>query len=204
MSRVMEVTVYTFDELSEKAQDKAIEDFRTDVDYPWGGEDRDTLNAFEKVFPVKIKDWSYGGQGSYISFDFNQPWEDGFYHDGEYEEVELYRIRLRTYILNNYYETLFPPKYLGYVKGKSIYSKINREFTCSFTGFCRDMNILDPLINFIKKPVPGKTLEDLMRDCLDSWLDACDKDYEWQSSDECIRETIKANNYEFDEYGNMI
>ena len=44
----MEVTVYTFDELNEKAQAKAIEDFRSDIDYPSGKDSRDTLDACNK------------------------------------------------------------------------------------------------------------------------------------------------------------
>jgi len=42
-----------------------------------------------------------------------------------------------------------------------------------------------------------------MHDCLHNWLFGCRDDYEYQLSDESIIENIQANEYEFDEDGNL-
>jgi hypothetical protein len=186
-------TVYKFEELPEDVQEKVVENFGNDTSYFWEGENRDTLMAFEKVFPVKVRNWEYGYR-NFINFDSLVD-----------DEVKGFTgVRLMKYIINHYYDDLFKPKYLGYVKGKARRSRIQRENSCVLTGYCLDDDILRPIYDFLKKPDKSNTFDDILSDCLHSWISACNKDYEYRQSREAIVGEIAANDYEFDEKGNIV
>ena len=58
------IKVYKFSELDPKVQEKVIEQFQNeDWLYSWQDENNETLKAFEKIFPVIVRDWEYGGCG---------------------------------------------------------------------------------------------------------------------------------------------
>lgn len=64
--------VYTFDELSPEAKERAIEYFQTSVDdlYGWGQENVDSLKAFADRAGFKVLDWSIGlCSYSYVKID---------------------------------------------------------------------------------------------------------------------------------------
>ena len=52
--------VYSFNELSDKAKEKARDDYRMHSDYPWHDENRNSIETFCKYFGVKLTDWSVG------------------------------------------------------------------------------------------------------------------------------------------------
>jgi hypothetical protein len=74
---------------------------------------------------------------------------------------------------------------------------------CVLTGYCIDYDILKPLYDFIKTPNDSETLEDILYDCLQSWVYACQDDYETQRSFEYVSEFLDANNFEFTENGEL-
>lgn len=57
---VIEVTIYTFDELDDKAKEKARTWYRDGLDYPWFSESIDSIRAFVKHFGAELKDWQIG------------------------------------------------------------------------------------------------------------------------------------------------
>ena len=57
------------------------------------------------------------------------------------------------------------------------------------------------IYNFLNKPSENIDMNDLMNDCLNSWIESCKKDYEYQYSDEAIKEHLEINEYEFDKDG---
>lgn len=62
--------IYTFSELSDKAKDKAIRDYRAADEFPWGTEYKESLEAFVDHFNVNVKDWSIGTCSySYVTTD---------------------------------------------------------------------------------------------------------------------------------------
>ena len=65
----IELTLYRFDELGDKAKEKAREWYRDGLEYHWFSESMDSIRAFAKHFGVTVKDWSIGGYGSYIHTD---------------------------------------------------------------------------------------------------------------------------------------
>ena len=68
---VIEVTIYTFDELDDKAREKARAWYRDGMEYPWFSEALDSIRAFVKHFGAELKDWQIGsGSGrDYIKTD---------------------------------------------------------------------------------------------------------------------------------------
>jgi len=194
------INIYKFSELPEETQEKIILSWRDNDDYFWSSENKDTLDAFEEIFPVKIKKWEYDYH-NFIDFDFT-----------ETKEIEnLTEQRLATYLWNNYKKKLFKGKYYsntGYYDDKKQYhykkrySKIILEHSCVLTGYCIDDDILEPIYKFLDKPT-NINFYDLMNDCLQSWVYACNKDYEYWLSEESIKEDILNNDYDFTEDGKI-
>lgn len=65
------INIYSFDELSDEAKAKAIDNYRSKgFEHHWGEESQDSLKAFCALFGVNVTDWSIGTYGhSYIKTD---------------------------------------------------------------------------------------------------------------------------------------
>lgn len=214
--KTIEVKVFSISELSDKAKQRAFDDYRNKgYEYSWAGENRKTLEKFAELFNLEITNWNYGDRGSGVSFYFNNDVE------------ELSGLRLLRYIWNNYGSDLFKPKYrnmgklnltekrishnrvksreitTGPNKGKfsnSYNSAIFKDNCCVLTGYCMDDSILNPVYEFLKKPTEI-TFKDLMEDCFNSWVEDCEKDLYYRNSDEFIEEQMEGNDYQFLEDG---
>ena len=57
---VIELEIYTFEELDEQARENARAWYRDGLDYPWFSESIDSIRAFADHFGVTLKDWSLG------------------------------------------------------------------------------------------------------------------------------------------------
>lgn len=190
--------VYSIDELSENAREKAYYSWLRDFDYPWADDNRATLDKFENIFPIKVKNWEYGYR-KYINFEMTC----------DDEIAELSGIRLLKYIYNNYYDFLYKGRYYsirhcdenGKYSFKYKYSKVIKDNSCPLTGYYMDDEILEPIYKFLKNPSPSITFENLMYKCLDNWLYACDKDYEYCTSMEYFIEESRDNGWEYFEDG---
>ena len=64
--RVIEKTIYHFDELSDKAKETARDSFR-DLDYAWLDESRQSIEAFCSMFGASLLDYSVG---AYCPFNY--------------------------------------------------------------------------------------------------------------------------------------
>lgn len=208
--RIAEVKVYGFNELSDKAKEKVCDHVRSHWDYPWHSDNQKSLDEFTRIFPVKIKDYEYGCDRGYISFDFVAD-----------EAIEdLCGIRLLKFLWNNYKQDLYKGKYYHVpisnrvihhkrVVSKQLqngnvhngyYSAITLKCECPLTGYYMDDELIDPIMKFMKNPT-DMSFKDLMRKCLYSWVNACDADVDHYFSDESIAEMLEANDYEFTEDG---
>lgn len=201
------ITILKFDELSYEAKQTAIENYRNkDYELAWADENRQSMEEFSKIFPIKVTDWCYGIGGEGVTFRFEVD------HD-EVEELSGWRLAAKLW--TNYKDDLFKGKYysssfrphpvtkehpagITYTKR---YSKIFLENSCVLTGYCMDDNILGPIYDFLDKPT-NQTFRDLLEDCFHEWIKACNADIEWQNSDEYISgNLVLANEYEFTEDG---
>ena len=96
--RTKTIELFTINELSDKAKEKAHENYlNEDREYVWENENRDSLDAFEDVFPIKVTNWSYDSYSGYISLRM----------ETDYEEIdEMSGHRLATYIYNNDWQSI--------------------------------------------------------------------------------------------------
>ena len=208
MPRQTIVTLYKFEELSEKAQDKAIRLWRNTADYSWQKENVDSLNAFAKAFDITITEWSYGSRSSGVSFKLNN----------EFHIAEMSGQRLAKYLWNNHEDVLLNSRYYslwskkdvsfehykdGYPVLKQRRSKVffERE-NCNLTGYEMDNALMKPLYRFLEKP-NTTTFEELIENCFHEWTKACEADIEYQESREYIIHTLMEYDYEFTEDGTL-
>ena len=69
----IEITVYSFDELNDKAKETARAWYRDGLEYPWFSESIDSIRAFVEHFGAKAIDWSLGERGrDYIKTDISK------------------------------------------------------------------------------------------------------------------------------------
>ena len=192
------IRVYHYDELNEDAQAKAREEFN-DIDYSWEEDNRKTLERFCEVFPVKVKKYEYGYGGKYVSWLFNNDVTD--------EQGELSGKRLISFIWNNYGSSLLTNKTYYFPRpqpgSKERTSRIIKYNSCPLTGYYMDEEILSPVYEVLAGKRMNQTFEEVIDACLESWLNACEEDFENYYSEEGIKEIILSNDYEFTEEGRL-
>ena len=192
------VTYYTIHELSEKAREKALENWNSHDDYHWYRDNANSLKWFEERFNLDIDDYHYASFGrTYIKFKSRL---DGILYD---EGAVLEGQRLANWLMYHHFDDLYEGKWYYKNYPKKRQSKVMFQERCP-TGYCMDYSLLQPIRDFIKSSNKYWTYDDLMRDCLESWLDDCQSDWEYSQSMEHFIEMCDANDYEFDEHGEMV
>lgn len=179
------VTVYTYEELDERAKERARDWYRSyDTDWNWAAEYRSTLEAGLRLLGARAKDWQVDHGGGWITLaslpdDPNE--EQRWYQYGGKDPAPMEGARLARWISREY--------------GKELGG------CCALTGFCADEDLLDPIRKFLKRPRRGITWNELVQACADAWIASAARDMEFQASDESVAETIIVNQYEFLETG---
>jgi len=187
------INIYSFEELEEPSKEKARQWYRgcnQSDGYSWDKENSDSLKAFFSFFDCHLV------RGGFILHNDNET--------GKLEGLRLYK-----YIMNNHYNDIYKPKKYWICDGhrnavgtnsKTRTSRITVDYgNCPLTGYCIDCDLLQPIIDFLKKPI-DIPFNDLLTWCYESWEKAVESDHEYQDSSEYIDETITVNEYEF--YGN--
>lgn len=200
---VREIKIYNYKDLllpeNESIKKRVVDRYRDYNDNRDYAEFRDTLKKFEEAFDIKInscEDWSRKTHSE--------------------EVMNLKGIRLMKYIYNNFFDKMFKGKYFslwskkeisykhykdGHPVLKSRYSKVIFTTDCTLTGVCYDLDILDPIYEFLKKPSEDTTFEELIQECLESFKRTIEKQEEYNSSDEGILESLEG--LEFTEDGRI-
>ena len=189
-----------FDELSDKVKTKVLDHFRNKVDLTYIYEE---VGVIRDAFMNMVKGF--------------EPKEN------------IKGLRLRTYILNNFYNEIFKPKFYpaSFIRNKPIYhnrieskySEPYKQYWLSYYSGCQvvyshpltawDYDVLKPIMDLIEyKPENRKHLdtlnwEILITDCLASLADAECGEIDYMQSDEAIIEFIKNLDYEFYENGDI-
>lgn len=197
--RTIETKVYQYDELSSEAKVNAINSLRNELsgnridieayDY------RNTLAEIEKIFRIKVRDWSVNGYSpTYFRFDFVNLDEDI-----ENEPKFLLRY-LNRYVLpcidcrKTYYAKNFRKK-----RKSRIISYPKYDFC--ITGAWTDCAVDDALNNIKESIMQGKSAKDFVKDMLNNFFRRWNMDCEYAYSDESIEDEIMNNEYEFLENG---
>lgn len=182
--------IFKFSELSEEVQAKILEKWEP-FEYAWGEENRESLDAFCEEFGVKVSEWNI--DRGYISWNFKgEPW------------AERSGVRLYNWLMFHHFDTLYPMAYQNGKRGRTWRRIPANSGACVWTGYCFDEILLEPIINFLKKPTKWKDWEGLVNDCLYAWVFAYRDEIEHTWTDESKREEIIANDIEFLENGEMV
>ncbi len=196
--RTIEHQIYRYDELSEQAQQVAIESMReriSDIRIESDSADyRNTLETIEQIFRVNIYDWSVDECNFYFRFEFTNIDED--------TENES-RLLLR-YLNNNVLPCIDNKKrYYSKTARASRKSRIlcKESYEYCLTG-CWCDSAVDNALNNIKRSLKKhlnarEFVESILEGFFEQWRNDC----EYTCSDECIAEEIEANDYEFFENG---
>lgn len=193
MPRKKEVEVYEFDELSKKAKEKALSDFRPDA---WGQDDSDMLTeTFQEILKEK-------GLPSEVYWGLNYAQGDGVAFYGP--------INISDYIKKNKLNKFraLSGKVEGTIEGRE--SRYHHSYSMRV-----DLELKDPLIQEGPKEwLPGAPSETLIREFQEHIQDHVKKvsrelekigygEIEYRTGDEAIAEFFEANEYEFLEDGTV-
>lgn len=197
------IKLYRFDELAEGVQEKIIEKTRYERDLaePYSWDYRNTLEAFERLTGVKVKQW----QVDENTFDFRFQYEvqtympDGYLHEVDAEEIKgryLWR-----WVMNNVWDDMHPKK--NYYRPESGWNKEKHRFNkerkskilrstsdCVLTGTCYDNDILGPIEEYLCKHDDQYSLYDLLYDCLYDFFKAWRDEIAWCNSYEGVKEYL--------------
>ena len=195
--RTIETKVYRYDELSSEAKVNAINSLRDrlsgnriDIE---ADDYRNTLAEIEKIFRIKVRDWSVNGYS---------PTYFRFYFVNLDEDIENEPKFLLRY-LNRDVLPCIDCREIYYKNHKIRKSKILSypEYSCCITGAWTDWAVDDALNNIKESIMQGKSAKDFVKDMLNNFFRLWNMDCEYAYSDESIEDEIINNEYEFLENG---
>lgn len=166
--RNITVPVYKFSELSEEARDRVMRDHQAHWGYGRSVEAMASITALAEHFGAKVTDWEVCWDGSsYSSMRFDVP--DDWTDDALAAAV----------------------KELGEYNPDTL--KGNGD--CVLTGYCLDEDAIDGLRRAYHDGV--RDVAELLQAAFESWLSACQADYDDEYSYETFGEYSDANDLEY-------
>ncbi len=211
MASIINVEIFKYEELSDSVRKKVINHYRdTNTDMPWNKENIKSLTEFIKIFPVKLKNFSYSEYQADVFWEFTDSNVENFSY-----------IRLIKYLWNNYSNKIYNGKYLKsfrtskeifHTKVESIlinntywnvYRSLDlKEYESNLTGYYMDDVLFQEIWDFIKVP-DKRTFKELLEDCFGKWTYEVKKDLEYQNSDEYINGIFISLDYNFRKNGDI-
>lgn len=211
-----EINLYEYSELSENAKNRIRDKWRSyGVMDGCNSDYENTLNEFCELCDIKVRnwevsDWNYSFRIQFSEKDAYATYDKRGYVDEYIMLRELSGKLLFRYVYNYIIPSLIKGKYhstSGYYDENQKYhyewrrSRVVMEDepekgSCPLTGFCMDCDIIEPLMKYYRnwaKYPEDYTYEDLMNECLDSFFNAWQKEWEYRLSDEAVDEDIENN-----------
>lgn len=167
------IKVYQFSELSEEAKERVRHNEMQDTGYSWGDDAIKSLEALAEHFDSKLVDYSIDWFNSSPSYV-------------EFESVAHTEEHLEDLISK-----------LGSVNPKTGKGMGD----CVLTGYCADEDAIDGLREAFNNG--ERVTTNLLQAAFKTWLEACQRDCEYQYSDEGLSEMAEANDWEFLENGDI-
>lgn len=199
---------YEITELDDDVKDKVINKWREGEDFSYiCGEAFESANKFADIFGIKLS-----------CLDYDEPFRNEYKFSFDDQIIDLSGQRLATYIWNNYKSNIFKGKYYslwskkdvsykhyenGYPVLKIRYSKIQLDNCCVLTGVCYDDDLLTPIYEFLDNP-KDMNIEELLNDCIYALCHSVSSEIQANLEDDAIIDTIEANDYLYDDEGNML
>jgi len=189
--------LYSFDELSDSAKKKALDEWRCNEEFYDGYEYRDTIEAIEKALDIKVKICQEcGGSCSFYTCS-NDPYVE--------EITDSYR--LTKCIINNWYDKLvtkksYWTKYKPNRKSKDRRSKVLKVHNnCPFTGIWTENNFVKVLDEVITYKRFYNDINDLLYDAVGALFKQYESDYDYYYSEENLEELSNINEWLYYEDG---
>lgn len=206
MPETREITVYQFDELSDKAKEKAREWYRDgQLDYDWWEFVYEQVDTAAKHLGIDIDRKDKHTPAIYFSGFWSQG--DGACFEGSYR----YKKGWRSALLHEFgpgdmlNELLSIGQALQEVQSKQFYKL---EATCRQRGHYQHsgcMQVMASHADSMYREIGDA--EDELRDALRAfadWIyDSLESEHDWLTADEEVDESIRANGYEFLENGSL-
>ena len=199
VTETITTNVYTFDELSDEAKEKVVDEARYSVMETSVDELVDCMKTAMDKMGITINDYEISVDGSgYISLSV----------EGENDELE--GARAYAYIVNNFFEGANKKKFvykdLG-VNSRSRISHLDRKDwmdNCPFSGLCYDDAVKDAWDSWCYDLRNGEspTIGDFLRNLECAYLREVEREY-YGFSEGDAREYAEANGYEFLEDGTI-
>lgn len=195
--RTETIKIYSFSELSEKAQRYAWEN-ATDYGDEYALDFQTILEKFEDVFGIKVYRYSVGdGYEPRFSYTIDSTAADAPAGDP---------LRLARYIWNNYADRITRGKYyssrMKIVNGDFHY--VNRRSKVllkldeyALTGICWDEDLLQPIIDCLHYKRFFSDINELFDACLTAFFSAWEADIEYCRSFEYYAEKAEFNDFEY-------
>ena len=181
--REMTVTVYSFAELSEAAQERALNAFRDiNVEYDWWEDSYDTIRTAGKLIGLDI-DGIYFDTYLYCIFDASYEYARGAVKAVKAEfpqDTELHGIasELQALQKRHFYSLSCAVREARSMNQYSCF-RFGEDYECEDLG-----DIIDDFAHWARV---------LLRD-----------EYKYLMSDDAVKEAIEANEYEFTEAGKLV
>ena len=195
---IVEIKTFKFDELSSEAQQKAVDQYRESdyLDYGWHESDKEDFHSILELigfYNIKSEYSGFCSQGDGASFT-----ADYSYKKGCLKAIKEYAPLDKE--LHNIVEgIIYHQKDNGYLLTCNIY-KHNHFYSHSNTmsfDWCKNG---DSYFDWKNIHVEDE-LEQLFKDLADWYYSNLENEYEYLNSDECIKELLISNDYDFLECG---
>jgi hypothetical protein len=172
--------VYTYSELSDTAKERARDWYVQGFGYfDHNDEALDSLKAFCNFAGIKLRDYS-------LDTEFHR----------SYASIEGLTVN-----------TVYASDTDDIGHDETLHEHIRSTFDektlsghCPFTGVCWDETLLDGIRDaFLSPDQPGtiENLKELYQDCFHRLFVALQREYEYQTGEEAVQESIEANEYTF-------
>jgi len=192
--RTIETTVYEFNELSDQAKQKALDSLR-DIDHDWHEYVIDMVKEIASMIGIDEPTIYYSGfssQGDGACFEGTYVYKKGALKTIKREfptMTDLHKIveALQSLQSKHSYSLTATVKHAGHYY---------HEMCTNIYIYKNDSNTSSIEIT--------QTLSELMRDFMRWIYRTLEKEYEYQTSDEAVRENILANEYEFYADGSVV
>jgi len=175
MPRTITTTVYEFEELDDDAKQNAIESHNL----ARAGEGSPWEHEWRDTLNTAIQALDLEHRNWYLETESLTPRDRAV---GELEGVRAWK-----WLHNN-----DVPEVIGEIG------------SCPFTGYCGDESFLEPLRTFLRRPEAGTDLDQLFRECLQSWARDWEADDEYQRSEEVVSGLLVDECVEFTKDGERV
>jgi hypothetical protein len=214
MPRTIEKTVFTFDELNDGAKELAREWFRTNYpDHGWWDSVYEDAERIAKILgiefdqtPIKLLG---GGTRYEPAIYFSGFWSqgDGACFTGSYHYARGAHKAIRKYAPDDKALHAIADELLALQKahGFRLEAHIKKGYGAHYSHENTvTADITDRVTgNDIASESAADALTEIMRDFMRWIYRSLEKEHEWLTSNEQVDENIRANEYDFDENGNI-